>query len=134
MKMKLFLGLCFCLAAAYLGYNYVYQEHRDVKEEQAVFNLSSSTLFQEFSENEASSNAKYINRIISISGEVNSVTENQIVLKPGVVCQLDSTFYIKNILQGDTIELKGRCIGFDDLFMEVKMDNVNFNESIYIPI
>ena len=134
MKMKLFLGLCFCLFAAYLGYNYVYQEHRDVQKEQAVYNLSSTTLFQEFSTNEEASNAKYINQIISVSGEVNSATEHQIVLSPGIVCQLDSTFSIKNIQQGDTVQLKGRCIGFDDLFMEVKMDNVNLNENTYIPI
>jgi hypothetical protein len=126
MKMKLFLGLCLCLVAAYLGYNYVYQEHRDVQKEQAVFNLNSTTLFQEFSENEETSNAKYINQIISVSGEVNYVTEHQIVLIPGIVCQLDSSLSIKDIQQGDILQLKGRCIGFDDLFMEVRMDNITF--------
>ena len=125
-KLNLFLGLCLCLVAAFLGYNYVYQEHRDIKKEQAVFNLSSSTLFKEFSTNEKTSNSKYINQIISVSGEVNSATEYQIVLSPGIVCQLDSSFSIKKIEQGDTLHLKGRCIGFDDLFMEVKLDNVTF--------
>jgi len=123
MKMKLLLSLCFCAIAAYLGYNYVYQEHRNIQKENAVYELSSTTLFKEFSENEESSNAKYINRIITISGEVNSVTENQIVLIPGIVCQLDSLSNSRNILNGDFVKLKGRCIGFDDLFMEVKMDN-----------
>lgn len=125
-KLKLFLGFSLCLVAAFLVYNYVYQEHRDVQKEQAVFNLSSSTLFKEFSTNEKTSNSKYINQIISVFGEVKSVTEYQIVLSPGVLCQLDSTFFKKNIQQGDTLQVKGRCIGFDDLFMEVKLDNVTF--------
>ncbi len=114
------------MVTAFLGYNYVYQEHRDVQKEQAVFNLSSSTLFKEFSTNEKTSNSKYINQIISVFGEVNSATEYQIVLSPGVLCQLDSTFSKKSIQQGDTLQVKGRCIGFDDLFMEVKLDNVTF--------
>lgn len=126
-KIKLFLGLCFSILGATLVYNYVYQEHRDIQIEPAAFNLSSSTFFKEFSENEEASNAKYINQIISVSGALSSITETQIVLIPGIVCQLDSSFPILNIQLGDTVHLKGRCIGFDDLFMEVKMDKARLN-------
>ena len=80
---------------------------------------------------------KLIELIIDENDELNgieaiSVVESPaiesdfIVIKPSIVCVLDSNFSVSQLTIGDSLNLKGRCVGFDELFMEVKMDHVSF--------
>ena len=118
--------LLFCLIifslGLYVSYKYVYQEHRNIYIEEPKYILTSDSLFHHFSINQKEANQIYINQILKIKGVINTVSENQLILYPGIVCLLDNNFEIIGVLPKDTIELKGRCVGFDDLFFEVKID------------
>ncbi len=121
--------LLFCLIifslGLYVSYKYVYQEHRNIYIEEPKYILTSDSLFHHFNINQKEANQIYINQILKIKGVINTVSENQLILYPGIVCLLDNNIEITGVLPNDTVELKGRCVGFDDLFFEVKMDQTS---------
>lgn len=118
--------LLFCLIifslGLYVSYKYVYQEHRNIYTEDPKYILTSDSMFNHFSINQIEANQIYINQVVRIKGVINTISENQLILYPGITCLLDSNINITGVFPKDTIEIKGRCIGFDDLFFEVKMD------------
>ena len=118
--------LLFCLIifslCLYISYRYVYQEHRNIHTEEPKYIITSDSLFHHFNINEKEANQTYINQIIRIKGVINTISDNQLILYPGISCILDSNNQLSRVLPNETIEIKGRCIGFDDLFSEVKMD------------
>ncbi len=105
----------------YIGYNYIYQDHRDIKQEQAKFTLSSNTIVNEFIQNPSVSEKKYLNKTIEISGTVSEINDNDITLDDNVFCLLKVTDS-KAIEINAQIKIKGRCIGYDDLLEQIKMD------------
>jgi hypothetical protein len=125
MKKKGIIVAISLVALTYFGYQYMYQEHRNILKEKASLSITSTELYKAFS-TPAHSNTEFINAIIEFQGILTSVEKDLIVIQPNIVCKLDSNFSSANLNTGDTLLLKGRCIGFDDLFMEVKMDNVSF--------
>lgn len=124
MKNKILVAFTFISLAAYLSYQYVYQEGVSVISEKTQFQLNSDRLYTHFSSNLDWANQTYSNQIIEVSGVVKSTSKNLLILNPGIVCKLDSNTVISEIQLNDTIEIKGRCLGFDDLFEEVKIDKV----------
>ena len=124
MKIKALVFLLVLTLIAYFSYNYVYQEHRNIFIEKTRYHLTSDSLFNHFKNKQTEANSLYINQIIELKGVVNSISNDLLILHPGVVCKLDSNFVFSEISPNDSIKLKGRCIGFDDLFMEVKMDKI----------
>ena len=115
------------ITTALLSYNYMYKSHRDIGNEKAEFSLKSFELFEAFTENPSQANLQYINKTIAFTGSVNSIESDFFIIKPNIVCKPDSNLIINKLITGEKYTFKGRCIGFDDLFMEVKMDNVNLN-------
>ena len=117
-----------CLIIFPLGlfatYKYVYREHRNIYKEEPKYILTSDSLFNHFNTNQKEANQIYINQILKIKGVLNTISENQLIFYPGIACLVDSNITINGVLTDDTIEIKGRCVGFDDLFLEVKMDQV----------
>ena len=127
MKNKILLISGILILTAYFAYNYMYQEHRNVQFERAIYSLESDSLHQQFYLNQEQANTLYLNQIIELNGVVTNISTNLFILKPGVVCQTDSTQNIYNLKVGDTLSIKGRCLGYDDLFEEVKMDKISYN-------
>jgi len=127
MKNKLGIAIVLLAVIFYIGYNYIYHDHRDINTEKAQFSLTGDSLYQHFIQNQEEASKLYINQPLELSGVLYSKSEFLIVLSPGIVCQVDSSFLLQDLEIGDSLRLKGRCIGFDDLFMEVKMDNITAN-------
>tara|TARA_B110000977_G_C10978391_1_gene455130 strand:- start:147 stop:530 length:384 start_codon:yes stop_codon:yes gene_type:complete len=126
MKTKGIILVSVLIIAAYFSYKYVYQEHRNILTEKANFSLSSKDLFAKFNNSPKAAGLLYINKTIDVQGRIHSIESDIVVVEPSIVCKLDTTFSSTHLNIGDSLFLKGRCIGFDDLFMEVKMDNVSF--------
>ena len=126
MKTKGIIITVLLLITAYTAYKYVYQEHRNILTEKADFSLSSTHLFEEFTNTTKDASLLYINKTIEVQGRLHSIESDFIVVAPSIVCKLDSTFSSIALNIGDSVFLKGRCVGFDDLFIEVKMDHVSF--------
>lgn len=109
------------LVIGVLGYNYVmHGGARDLSEETADYTITSKEIAEEFTTNIASANKKYLEKAVAIEGIVTNKIENEIILDNGVVCILkDKNNAIK---VNQTITLKGRVVGYDDLMEEIKLD------------
>lgn len=102
------------------GYLYVYQDHRDIEKENAVFTLTAEAITNEFEINPAEAETKYLNKTISITGIVTEVSTNQITINNKVFCQLAETN--NDFKAYETLTIKGRFIGYDTLLEEIKLD------------
>ena len=107
--------------------------HRDVTKEMGV-RLSPQSLFDAFKTNEATANAKYLDKAIEMKGEVTEVTTNQDG-KVVVNFKTNDPFFVINctfkinqgpLQPGTTIIFKGICTGY------IPDANVVINEGVLI--
>jgi hypothetical protein len=109
---------------AFVGYKMYNKPHRDISEEEPDFSYTADELYNDYSSNEEEANAKYLDKVIQVSGEVDMVEINQggdinITLSAeeammgGVSATVDSRFkaQAEEISIGDEITLKCRCTG-----------------------
>ena len=114
------------LIGGFIGYNYIYQNHRNISTETAEYTLQASDLISEFLSNTEAAQAKYLNKTISIQGTITSISDNAITLNNSIFCSLlNSTKTLKN----DLVSVKGRFIGYDDLLEEIKLDQCTITET-----
>lgn len=104
----------------FIGYRYVYQDHRNIAEEEAEFVITAQELTQNFENNASQSQTDYLNKTIAITGRITAIGEKSILVDNRVFCQFD------NLPEGlklhSMVKIKGRCIGFDDLLGQAKLD------------
>lgn len=121
---KLLIVLVFILLGAILVYLYIFHKpHRDIVGEKASLEISANTLIEHYEQSTDSANAVYLDQVVLLEGEVVEVDSASITMAPGVFCHLHSEADISSIKSGDVVKVKGRVVGFDDLFGEVRMDN-----------
>ncbi|MBV1922799.1 MAG: hypothetical protein KUG68_02095 [Flavobacteriaceae bacterium] len=113
------IALIFTLGA-YFGYNYMYQDHRDIKTEEAFKSVSAADLVTVF---KANASPEELNKTIEVTGVVTEIDGNAITIDNAVQCSFDAA--VSGISVNDKVTVKGRCIGYDDLFEIVKFDQSN---------
>ena len=119
--MRKWVILFLLIILVYIGYNYVYQDHRDIQQEQAEFTLSSQAIADEFIHNPSTSEKKYLNKTIEIFGVATELNKKDLTLDNKVFCQFENI--IQQSLKIDSkLNIKGRIIGYDDLLEQIKMD------------
>ena len=124
LKFRLLLGSVIGLLLSIITlYFFMYQSHRDIASEIAVFETSVSELSQSFINNPDFSTATYADQTISIFGNVTALDlkQNSITLDDKLIALLTKE-EIKKVKNGDLIKVKGRFIGYDELFEELRMD------------
>lgn len=124
LKFRLLLGSVIGLLLSIITlYFFMYQSHRDIASENAVFETSVSELSQSFINNPDFSTATYADQTISIFGNVTALDlkQNSITLDDKLIALLTKE-EIKKVKNGDLIKVKGRFIGYDELFEELRMD------------
>ena len=114
---KLLIALLFLAVAAYFGYNYLYQDHRDIESEASAVEVAAGELKAMFQE---TADANVLNKTVTVSGEITEVESNAVTLDGSVHCTFDAE--VSGMAVGDKVSIKGRCIGYDDLFEVVKLD------------
>jgi len=119
MKKKILLFV-FTLCLFFLGYNYLFPDHRTINQEEALFNVEASVLFDEFIDNSKQAEYKYLNQTITVSGVITSFNTENIMINNKIFCKFDNIVNKINI--NDSIVVKGRCIGYDELLEEIKLD------------
>jgi len=129
---RIALWLVFFLAVgAILGGLYMYNmQDKDLRKVKPDFILTAAELQQAFEADEAAAASAYIDRIIEVSGEVESVKpgENQslvVTLKTGnalsaVSCTFQAGSFTQDFAAGDHTTIRGRCSGF---LMDVLLNN-----------
>ena len=115
-KISLFvlLGL---LIGGYLIYNYMYQDHRDIQSEEAKVEVKAADLVTMFSNNDS---PDVLNSTVQVSGKITEVTDKSVTIDNSVQCSFDKD--INQLKINDQVTVKGRCIGYDELFEIVKLD------------
>ena len=119
MKKKILLFV-FTLCLFFLGYNYLFPDHRTINQEEALFNVEASILFDEFIDNSKQAENKYLNQTITVSGVITSFNNENIMINNKIFCKFDTIMTEINI--NDSTVVKGRCIGYDELLEEIKLD------------
>ncbi|WP_426431719.1 OB-fold protein [Winogradskyella sp. HB-48] len=109
------------IITAVIGYNYIYQDHRDIESEQAEFTMSSAQINQLFSENSTSAEQKFLNKTIEVSGFITDINSNDITIDDKVFCQFSNNLET-SLNKNEKAKIKGRVIGYDDLLEQVKLD------------
>ena len=130
LKFRLGLGVAFgMISAIVVLYFYVYQSHRDIDAEQAAFETSVSELSQRFINNPDSSTVTYADQTISIYGNVTALDlkQNTITLDNKLIATT-SKDQMNSAKMGELVKLKGRFIGYDELFNELRMDQCTIEE------
>lgn len=123
-RKKLAIGIASLLIAAsagiYFYYGVVFKEARNIESETPDLNISAVRLFSDYNTNPEKADLLYLNKTIEITGKITKETDSIIQLDNNVFClfiKKEKTSLINN-----TVTIKGKCIGYDELFQEVKLD------------
>lgn len=113
------------LVLALLGglvYNMTFHpKHREIAKEAPAFQLGADELHYLFANDEATAVPKYMDQVLQVSGTVTEMEETNIVLDQRVLVNF-LPGAVSDFQDGQTIVIKGRCVGFDELLLQVKID------------
>ncbi len=126
MRKLLYVVLVLAIIAG-LTYWYVFHKpHRDLQNEAVAYTLTAEQLVQQFSQDRPLADSLYIDQLIALNGVISEVKDRSLILYPGVYGSLDSTETMPEINVGDSVLIRGRVLSYDELFEEVKLDYVQF--------
>lgn len=120
MKKKNSILLLIVLALVALIYFYVQKPHRNISSEKIEFNLSSDAILNEFLSNEPLALSRFLDKTIVIYGTLTEINKNFLTLDDNIYCKFDGN--IPDIPLNSSLKIKGRCIGFDMLLEQIKLD------------
>ena len=67
--------------------------------------------------------AELINQTVQFRGKITGFDSLLVIMDHRLICNPDSTM-VDDLSIGDSTTLKGRCIGYDDLLEELRLDHV----------
>lgn len=123
-KIVIFLFLL-VLVISILGYFYLYKNHRDVSTTDAVRSVSSKELLDVFQDSDIENDKEFLDQVIEISGLATSHSASTLTLDKKIFVEFDRSMdnTLKYIFKSnEEYTIKGRCMGYDDLLEEVKID------------
>jgi hypothetical protein len=128
-KVKI-IGVLFVVALiiGFSVFNYVFHGGaRDLATEEVAFTVTSKDIIAEFAANVPGATKKYSDKAIAVSGIVTAVSDSIVTIDNTIICNFKSPdTTIKN---EQTITIKGRLVGFDDLMGELKLDQCSINKN-----
>ena len=92
----------------------------DFVSEKPVLTTDAASLFWRFQINEADD---LINKIVQVNGEVTGFDSTLLILNNSLICYPENNKKIE-VEIGKIINIKGRCISYDDLLQELRLDHV----------
>ena len=96
-------------------YYYIYKGHRNIASEAAVYADTAVALKDSILQN----NEAFLNQTVAVSGVVTFIDDNSITLNDALVAH----FAMGHTAQlNQQLTLKGRCIGYNDLFEVAVID------------
>ena len=98
--------------------------HKDFSATQADITLEAAELYEHYQNDLSDANLKFLDKVLLVNGPVTELNSNLVIIGGNIVCSLDSSYVLgTGIKLNDKISVKGRCIGYDDLFGEVRIDH-----------
>jgi len=113
-------------AGYYFYYGFLYKEARNIASEMPDFSLTAAKLSKDYTSNPQKADSLYLNKTIEITGEITKQTDSVILLENTVFCLF--TQKIKEKITNKNMTVKGKCIGYDELFQEIKLDQCTINK------
>lgn len=117
------ISIALLLLVGFLSWVYFYtfhSKHRNIAQEEVTAEFQAPELLYAFTQQD-SDITSYADQVILVSGNVTSTDENSIVLDGMVQVNLLPAAGT-SVQNGQSISLKGRCVGYDDLLEVVKID------------
>jgi DNA/RNA endonuclease YhcR with UshA esterase domain len=113
------------IAVSVISVLWVFRKASDnVASEKAAFEAEATNIVDAFTQDETAANAKFLGKVVLVSGTISSFEENEedkkisVILKggdavAGVICEFAIENIDKKILvEGNKIKIKGVCTGF----------------------
>lgn len=125
MKPKILIISVVIIVLAAAGYIYISKDHRDIATASVDYTITSQDLAAVFQDNEEQAITTYLNTVIEVQGEVAAISGNVIELTSGISGQLQEPLtQDQKVNLGNKLKIKivGRCIGYDSLLEEVRLD------------
>lgn len=105
----------------FVAYNYImFGGARNLSTEKTDFTVSSAAIMDEFRGDIESANKKYLEKAVAITGTVSNANRTEVVIDNTIICNLKNEDSL--VKKGQTVTVKGRLVGFDDLMGELKLD------------
>jgi len=114
---KFLIMILILLVGSYLAYNYIYQDHRDIKSETSQLEITAPYLLERFKTNDGDA---ILNKTITVTGTITNLEEGAVTLDESVYATFDENS--SGLAIDEKVIIKGRCIGYDELFEIVKLD------------
>jgi len=78
----------------------------------------------------SNANTSFLDKVLLINGTIKEISSNMIILDGNTVCSFNPAQTIDPKLKlADKISIKGRCLGYDDLLEEVRIDNCSLMQN-----
>ena len=120
---KVVIVIAILIIGAIVAYQYVFNKpHRDVAGEEASIQIEATQLITEYTNSAMEAKDAYLDQVVLVSGVVEETDDSGIKLASGVYCKMLPEEDFANLESGQSVTIKGRVIGYDDLFEEVKLD------------
>ena len=99
--------------------------HKNYSNTKPNITIDSLNFINEFKTNSTLATEKYLNQVILVNGNVTDRLTKSVVLNNEIVCTLDSSsLKALGLIQiNNEVSIKGRFVGFDDLFEEIRLDH-----------
>lgn len=112
----------------YFYYGVVFKEARNIESEMPDFSIDATTFLNDYNSDPKKADALYLNKTVEITGKVTKETDSVIQIENNIFClftqKLNKSFLNKKVT------VKGKCIGYDELFQEVKLDQCTIIKQI----
>ena len=97
-----------------------YGGSRNIATEEAEFIIPSKVINAEFTADVAKATLNYSDKTIAISGKVTAFSDSIVTIDNTIICNFSTPD--ASIKTDQSVSIKGRLVGFDDLMGELKLD------------
>jgi len=115
---SLLLAALFLILGGVVLKNYLFKAPTPIERQKTVY----AEVSAKFNNDVASNAAKWQNDIVEISGTVTGLDAKGLTLDNSIYCQFKFPDSLASQKKGNTLNIKGRFIGYDDLLEESKLD------------
>ena len=122
-KRNFLIAFLVIVVGAYAGYKYLYKSHRNIETEAASVTVDATQLVAMFT---AENTDDILNKTIIVKGTITEMDAQSVILDDKAHCVFETL--PKNFQLQDKVSIKGRCIGFDDLFELAKLDQCSLTK------
>ena len=126
MKKALPFFLAAVVAGAVVAWSMYNKPHKDYAQEEVAQTWRAEDLVAAFAKAPDDMQAHWQEKVVEVTGTVRSSSMQGVVLTPGLVATYDEG-HAPEVAPTGRVTLKGRLVGFDDLFGEVRIDHVRLS-------